>query len=177
FNEYYHLPHVHPDSINEVYCPPGTPDDTTGAYVSQFGPTETTGGLLQDSKVDPLPVMKSLKGRNRNGVRYSWIFPNMTFAAGSDAVWVYETYPLGPGRCRVGMTACFAPDTVAMAEFADRVPHYYERLDAAIAEDIPALEEQHEGLGSPFARAGRFSPMLEPNVAGFARWYAAQMQG
>ncbi len=176
FNEYYHLPYVHPDSINDVYCPPDAPDDTAGAYVSQFGPTERTGGLLQSCQVDPLPTMKSLKGRNRNGVRYSWIFPNMTFAAGGDAVWVYETYPLGAGRCRVGMTACFAPDTVAMADFAGRVPQYYRRLDEAIAEDILALEEQQAGLNSAFARPGRFSPLLESNVAGFARWYAEQMQ-
>ena len=91
FNEYYHLPYVHPDSINDVYCPPDEADMTTGAYVSQFGSTEGTGGLLQDSQEQPLPVMKSLEGRNRQGVRYSWIFPNMTFAAGADAVWVYET--------------------------------------------------------------------------------------
>ena len=74
FNEYYHLPYVHPDSISDVYNKPDPPDETRGAYVSQFGPTEGTGGLLQDSQADPLPVMKSLKGRNRNGVRYSWIW-------------------------------------------------------------------------------------------------------
>ena len=100
----------------------------------------------------------------------------MTFAAGADAVWIYETYPIGPGRCRVGMTACFAPDTVALPEFSDRVVHYYKRLDDAIAEDIPALEAQQEGLNSAYARPGRFSPLLEPNVAGFACWYAEQMQ-
>ena len=175
FNEYYHLPYVHPDTVNDIYNPPDEADATTGAYVSQFGSTEGTGGLLQDSREKPLPVMKSLEGRNRQGVRYSWVFPNMTFAAGADAVWVYETYPVGPGRCRVGMTACFAPETTAMADFEYRVQHYYKRLDEAIAEDIPALEDQQIGLASDYAQQGRFSPLLEANVAGFARWYAGQM--
>ncbi len=175
FNEYYHLPYAHANSINGVYRPPDPSDRTTGCYVSQFGETEGTGGLLQGDQEHALPVMKSLKGRNRNGVRYTWVFPNLTFAAGAEAVWVYETYPLGPGRCRVGMTACFAPETVAESGFDDRVQHYYDRLDAAIDEDIPALQDQQIGLASPFARPGRFSPMLEANVAGFARWYAERM--
>ena len=175
FNEYYHLPYVHPDSINDVYNVPDAPDETSGSYVSQFGSTEGTGGLLQDSQDDPLPVMKSLEGRNRQGVRYSWVFPNMTFAAGADAVWVYETYPISPGRCLVGMTACFHPDTISAPDFERRVAAYYERLDGAIAEDIPALEDQQRGLNCSFAKPGRFSPLLEPNVAGFAKWYAEQM--
>ena len=53
--------------------------------------------------------------------------------------------------------------------------YYYDRLDAAIEEDRAALENQHRGLCSRFARAGRFSPELEPSVAAFARWYAQRM--
>ena len=52
---------------------------------------------------------------------------------------------------------------------------YYHRLDTALDEDIPALENQQRGLASPDARQGRFSPTLEPNVAAFARWYAGRM--
>jgi hypothetical protein len=73
------------------------------------------------------------------------------------------------------MTACFPRDVAAKPEFKDKVAHYYERLDAAIAEDIPALENQQFGLNSPFAMQGRVHPLLESNVAGFARWYARQL--
>jgi phenylpropionate dioxygenase-like ring-hydroxylating dioxygenase large terminal subunit len=45
---------------------------------------------------------------------------------------------------------------------------------AGIDEDIPVLENQQIGLGSPFARQGRFSS-LEPSVASFARWYAERL--
>lgn len=87
---------------------------------------------------------------------------------------MYEAYPVAPGRTRVGMTICFPKETTELDEFDTKARHYYTRLDAAIAEDIPALENQHAGLDSPLARQGRFSP-LEPSVANFACWYAKQL--
>ena len=33
-----------------------------------------------------LPAIPSLGGRNRNGTRYTWLFPNMTFAASTEAI-------------------------------------------------------------------------------------------
>ena len=174
FNEYYHLPYVHPDSIDDVYNLPDPGNEVSGAYASQFGSTEGSGGLLQDSQDAPLPPMPGLSDREAAGVRYTWIFPNMTFAAGTDALWVYEAYPLGAGRCQVYQTACFPPETIAMPEFEERVAAYYHRLDAALEEDIPALVNQQCGFASPDARPGRFQPLLESNVASFARWYAHQ---
>lgn len=174
FNEYYHLPYVHPDSIDGVYDLPDEPDATTGAYASQFGATQGTGGLLETQQEHALPAIKSLTGRNRQGVRYTWTFPNMTFAAGTEAMWVYEVYPMAPDRTHVAMTACFPPETVEREGFEAAARFYYDRLDAAIAEDIPALESQQTGLTSPFARQGRFS-FLEPNVAEFACWYADRL--
>ncbi len=115
-----------------------------------------------------------LRGRNRQGARYSWMFPNMTFAAGTEAIWVYEAYPLAPDRTRVGMTLCFPAATVARPDFEARAQHYYDRFDTALAEDIPMLERQQAGMTSPFARQGRYSD-LEPSVAAFAFWYAQNL--
>jgi len=175
FNEYYHLPYVHPDSINSVYAPPDTADRVTGQYSSQFGETEGTGGLLEATQKYALPPIPVLEGRNRNGTRYTWLFPNMTFAASSEAIWVYEATPLEPGRCKVVMTVCFPPATIAHADFAARAQVYYDRMDAALAEDVPALERHTRGMASPFARQGRFCEGLEPSVANFAFWYADRM--
>ncbi len=175
FNEYYHLPFVHPDSIDDVYDPPDQGDVVEGDFATQFGSTEGTGGLLQTSQQKPLPLMPGLKGREANGVRYTWLFPNMTFAAGVDAVWIYEAYPLAADRCLVYQTACFPPETVQHEGFEERVKAYYHRLDAALAEDIPALVNQQKGLSHPDAVQGRFQPHLEVNVARFAQWYADQM--
>lgn len=58
FNEYYRLPFVHPDCIGDVCDLPDTPEDVTGAYVTQFGATEGTGGLshpdAQQGRFQPL---------------------------------------------------------------------------------------------------------------------------
>lgn len=177
FNEYYHLPFVHPDTVDSLYCPPDTPEEVAGNFATQFGTTEGTGGLLEDTQHNALPPIPGLTGRAASGARYTWVFPNMTFAANTDALWCYEAYPLGPERCKVVQTACFPPASVALPDFKTKVVAYLDRLDAALAEDIPALVNQQAGMNCPEARPGRFQPTLEPNVAGFARWYAGQMSG
>ncbi len=176
FNEYYHLPYVHPYSINDVYAPPDQPDDVTGNYTSQFGSTEGTGGLLEDAQAHALPPIPTLKGRNARGTRYTWMYPNMTFAASTEAIWVYDTLPLSPHRTRVGMTVCFPRETAETEGFEEKSAYYYKRMDDALAEDIPFLVNQHQGLRSPFARQGQFNVIKEPNVANFAVWYADQMR-
>ncbi|MCR9107249.1 MAG: aromatic ring-hydroxylating dioxygenase subunit alpha [Gammaproteobacteria bacterium] len=172
FNEYYHLPFVHADSIDSVYDKPDAPDVVTGAYASQFGATEGTGGLLEADQDKSLPEIPGLTGKARKGARYTWIFPNMTFAANRDALWCYEAYPLGASKCRVVQTSCFPPETIALPDFEKKSAAYLKRMDAALDEDIEALVNQQKGLACPDARPGRFQPDLEPNVAAFARWYS-----
>jgi len=172
FNEYYHLPFVHPDSIDSVYCAPDKAEKVQGAFATQFGVTEGTGGLLEGSQSNALPAMPGLTGKAMQGARYSWVFPNMTFAANIDALWCYEAYPLEADKCKVFQTACFPPETVALPEFSEKSAAYLDRLDAALAEDVPALVNQQQGMACPDAQPGRFQPELEPNVAAFAKWYA-----
>ncbi|MBT3558106.1 MAG: aromatic ring-hydroxylating dioxygenase subunit alpha [Rhodospirillales bacterium] len=176
FNEYYHLPYVHPDTVANVYARPEAADAVTGKYASQFSVTEGTGGLLEATQAYALPAIPWLEGRNKSGTRYTWLFPNMTFAASTEAIWIYEATPLETGRCRVVMTVCFPPETVALDQFEECSQVYYDRMDAALAEDIPALARYHKGLASPFAKQGCYCADLEPNVASFAFWYADHMR-
>lgn len=177
FNEYYHLPTVHPNSISDIYNPPDRGDTVTGAFATQFGETTGTGGLLLDQQSHLLPKIPGLTGRAANGTRYTWLFPNMTFAASSDALWCYEAYPVSPDRCEVYQTICFPAQSVALTDFEQRADFYYARFDAAIAEDLMVLEKQQQGMNSPYTSRGRYSPGLEPGVAAFARWYAEQLGG
>jgi phenylpropionate dioxygenase-like ring-hydroxylating dioxygenase large terminal subunit len=176
FNEYYHLPWVHPDSIGGIYDTPDEPEETAGNYVTQFGTHEGSGGLLAEDRERPLPPIESLSARQRSGTRYSLVFPNLTFAAAGEAMWVYEVVPLAPDRTAVGMTCCFPSASAGLPDFAERAEAYFRRLDRAIAEDIEVLELQQAGLDSPLARPGRFS-RLEPNVAAFERWIAERCAG
>ncbi|MGI9513208.1 MAG: aromatic ring-hydroxylating oxygenase subunit alpha [Anderseniella sp.] len=177
FNEYYHLTYVHADTLGGLYHEPDAGDLVDGAFASQFGETHGTGGLLENQQNHALPLMPGLEGRPARGTRYTWLFPNMTFAASTDAVWVYEAYPITPHRCMVRQSICFPPETVALPDFEQHARRYYERFDAAMDEDITALEAQQKGLSSPYTRPGRFQPHLEANVASFACWYARQMRG
>lgn len=171
FNEYYHLPFVHPGSIDSTYNEPDEPDEVTGEFATHFGTTTGTGGLLVTDHDKQLPVMEGLIGRAAEGVRYTWLFPNIITAIGSEAMWMYELYPDGPHKVRCAQVVCFPKATTELPDFKTKAEAYYERFDVAIAEDIPVLLQQHAGLKSPFARQGRYS-YLEPSVSRFANWYA-----
>jgi phenylpropionate dioxygenase-like ring-hydroxylating dioxygenase large terminal subunit len=180
FNEYYHLPCIHPTSINSLYQPPGARDDAAGNIATQFGPTSGTGALLEDQQEHSLPSMPGLEPPHRDGVRYSWVFPNMTFAAGRDALWMYEAYPkVGSASsaesCHVVQTICFPPETAALPNFETHAAAYIERLDAALAEDFPALENQMKGLRCQDADGGVLHSHLEASVAAFSAWYQGEM--
>ena len=73
FNEYYHLPYVHPETFDGIYDQPDDADEVSGNYATQFGSTQGTGGVLQDAQADILPTIKTLQGRNREGTRYTWM--------------------------------------------------------------------------------------------------------
>ena len=148
FNEYYHLPFVHPETIGEIYQVPDFPDETNGSFTSQFGKTSGTGALLEKEQEFALPRMPGLNKEAFNSVRYTWIFPNLTFAIGDDALWIYEVYPLTSEICEVFQTTCFPESTTNLNNFETLSKQYYHRMDAAIEEDIPALINQHKGLRS-----------------------------
>ena len=174
FNESYHLEHVHAATFGDIYLEPTRPDEVGACVHSSFSPTAGTGGLKAGDQDHVLPAMPGLSARERSGTRYTWVFPALTFAAGSEALWAYGAQPLGPGRCRVTQWVCFPPRTVASPGFEAKAERYYARMDEALAEDIAVLELQQLGMTSPFARAGRWSD-LERGAAAFAAWYARRL--
>jgi phenylpropionate dioxygenase-like ring-hydroxylating dioxygenase large terminal subunit len=175
FNEYYHLNNVHPTSIDNLYWKPEESDITSGDYASQFGLTSGTGALLEAQQLSALPKMTSLTEPWSLGARYSWIFPNMTFAASQEAIWVYEATPINSERCQIRQSICFPKNTTELPDFYEKSQAYYQRLDDAMSEDIIALENQHKGLRNSPSLQGQFSPLMEENVASFSNWYATKM--
>ena len=174
FNESYHLEYVHAATFGGIYLEPELPDAVGGCVQTSFSPTAGTGGLKADEQKHVLPAMPNLSARELAGTRYTWIFPALTFAAGSEALWAYGARPLGPARCRVTQWVCFPRETVGSPGFEAKAERYYARMDEALAEDISVLERQQLGMDSPFARAGRWSD-LEHGAAAFAAWYAERM--
>ena len=174
FNESYHLEYVHAATFGGIYLEPQLPDEVGACVQSSFSPTAGTGGLKADEQEHVLPFMPGLGARERAGTRYTWVFPSLTVAAGSEALWAYGARPIGPDRCRVTQWVCFPPETVASPGFEAKAERYYERMDEALAEDVAVLERQQRGMDSPFARAGRWSD-LEHGAAAFAAWYAGRL--
>ena len=172
FNEYYHLNNVHPTSIDNLYNMPEEADKVTGDYASQFGLTSGTGALLEAQQLNALPKIENLDEPWSLGARYSWVFPNMTFAAGQEAIWVYEANPITSERCQVRQSICFPKNTTELPDFKEKSQAYYQRLDDALDEDITALENQQKGLHNSPSLQGQFSTLMEANVATFAQWYA-----
>ena len=68
------------------------------------------------------------------GTRYTWIYPNITFALSQDSMWIYQAFPLDAGPSHVIQTICFPRASVELADFEQRARHYYDRIDGAIAE-------------------------------------------
>jgi len=130
--------------------------------------------LMADAQQHALPLAPGLDGCEASGTRYTWIYPNITFALSQDSMWIYQAFPLAADRCQVIQTICFPNASVALDDFEQRAANYYQRIDAAIDEDLPFLEQQQLGLNSRFAKPGRFGA-LEPSVGKFAYWYAQQM--
>ena len=174
FNEYYHLPYVHKASIGDRYTEPDACEPVAGAFATQFGLTNGPPALLDDRGDSLLPAMPELSDREANGVRYTWMFPNIVVALGAEVMWMYEVYPDGPGRVKCAQVIAAPQATIESRDFEDRIDAYYERFDVAIGEDIPVLEQQYVGQKSPFAKQSRYS-YLEPSVALFARWYAERL--
>ena len=175
FSEWYHLPFVHSKSIDSLYAKPDPGGDVEGRYASQFGETEGRGGLLEKSQDQSFPMIRSLQGRNRMGGRYTWVYPNLVFSANPDALWAYEAHPIAADRTRIVFSFCFPRETLEEPDFEARAACYYERIETALAEDIPILERQHKGLSTRYDRPGRYCTALEPIVANFACWYAETM--
>lgn len=175
FNEYYHLPTVHPNSINDAYGVPDSIDQVAGQFTTQFGRTNATASLLSRDRRQPgLPAMVIPDGRHEQGTRYTWCFPNMTFAASADCLWMFDVLPLGSSRTQVGMTICAPPQSMDMPNFGSVIERYYRRFDVAIEEDIEILLRQQAGVASRAASQGPFST-AEPSVARFASWYAENL--
>lgn len=176
FNEYYHIQKVHPRTVGMLYETPDPPDKVRGNFTTQFGlhkQVDSVGKL--DDGAEPLPIMSTLRGKERSGTRYTWIYPSLTLAASVDAIWILEARPRTADTTTGSLTLCFPEETAVREGFLERAEAYQRRMDVALAEDIKILERQQLGLNSVLARPGRFSPLLEPSVHAFQAWLANQL--
>ncbi|MFO0996363.1 MAG: aromatic ring-hydroxylating dioxygenase subunit alpha [Alphaproteobacteria bacterium] len=191
--ESYHIPYVHAASIaGNDYDPgmealagkgKGVYGETPGEPVwLDFGRSHAaivsrhtgSNALLPTDK--GFPAMPGLTGVAAEGSHFAYPFPCALLAGNIDCLWYVAINPLAPDSTELTLAHLFHRETRARPDFDAVVPAYYRRLDTATDEDVVMTEEQHQGLSSPLARAGRLSHM-EPIVHAFRRWIVDRIGG
>ena len=171
FNDNYRLASLHPCSRRGLRKEAEMTDRAQGAYVSHLGTNER---LAQDQAQSP-PPMAGPTDPLACGTRYTWVFPNLSFAASGEAVRICEVYPIDARRTKVVMPTAFPVATVRSSDFAVSADYHHARLDLALDEDLVALANQHHGSAARGTRASRFSSS-QANLGAFARWYARRLE-
>ena len=168
--EEYHLPMVHQVTLNPKEMEhSAAPTSENWLDIREHHDNHTRSLLIEDL-VHELPHIPTLEGRAAGGTNYVCLNPSTMLGMTLDSVWYLELQPQGPNHTRVVHGACFPSETVARADFEQKVPYYYKRWDTTLAEDNGIAARQQRGLSSPFARPGRFSH-LEPLVPELAQWW------
>jgi choline monooxygenase len=177
FMEYYHTYMVHPASLGTTERIANPPDDVRGNFATMFSDHKGSRALIEGRGHRPFPPIATLTGRPASGTRFSLIYPGFALGCTIDAMWFIESYPQSAGRTKYAIGGCFPRSTVARPDFEALAPGYHERWETAVREDNEALERQHQGLLSPYARQGRMQPRLEPIVQMLARWVTDRVIG
>jgi len=166
--EEYHVPHVHRVSISKLEVGHNIVAGA-GNWCAIREKHEGTRALLEEDQAHALPEIKTLQGPPAEGSHFVCLYPATMLGMTKDCVWWLEERPQGPHRIKLVFGACFPKETVARADFSEKVKYYYKRWDKSIREDNEISEVQHAGLSSPLARPGRYSH-LEPLVHDIANW-------
>ena len=168
--EEYHLPMVHRATLNPKEMEhSAVPTSENWLDIREHHDNHTRSLLIEDLAHE-LPHIPTLEGRAAGGTNYVCLNPSTMLGMTLDSIWYLELQPQGPNHTKVVHGACFPSKTVARDDFVEKVPFYYKRWDTTLDEDNEIAGRQQRGLGSPFARPGRFSH-LEPLVPELAQWW------
>jgi len=168
--EEYHLPMVHQATLNPKEMEHSAAPTSENWLDIREHHDDHTRSLLVEDLAHELPHIQGLEGRAAGGTNYVCLNPSTMLGMTLDSIWYLELRPQGPNHTKVIHGACFPSESVAREDFEAKVPYYYKRWDTTLDEDNSIAALQQRGLGSPFARPGRFSH-LEPLVPELAKWW------
>jgi len=175
--EDYHVPLVHASTLQKIeggygdYYP-----DTRGNWFVMRERHEGTRALLTEDSHHALPRIATLEGHAAEGTNFVCLLPSTLLAFTVDSMWYIELYPQGPHRTKLSVGMCFPRASVERPDFAEKSQYYYKRWVKAVSEDNAITEMQLAGMLSPFARAGRLTP-LEPLIGKMGRWWVDRVIG
>lgn len=167
--ECYHCAEIHPE-----LCRVSPPDgghhlDATGRWVG--------GGMVLDAAAETMSldgrsggvVLPGLDARQRRGVLYVALVPNLLISLHPDYVMTHRLEPLGPGRTRIACRWLFSPEARERPGFDPAYAvdfwHLTNRQDWAVCEGV------QRGVGGLGYRQGPLAD-AEREVAAFVRFMA-----
>ncbi len=170
FNEGYHVPFVHPGSLNKQYVPGRslyTPEKTEGEYIAHFTKHKGSRGLMEGET--GFPRMETLPVEGFEGTFYPCVNPTAMLGFTIDSAWAMELYPHSPTQTTLAFSMLFPRAYTERDDFEEIAPKYYSRFEITLPEDVRAAELQQLGVSSPINVPGRFTPM-EQLVHSFDNW-------
>lgn len=172
FQEYYHLPWIHPELAKVSRVVDHYRYQGYGMYCGQ-----TTTPITNDERGDwaAMPPAEGLDHSDMASGRFIALFPNVMLSVLPNHVFVIRLEPLGPGITREHCTWLLPPgsEDVTGEDFA--VTHdFWIHVNG---EDVGIVERNQRGLGTGGYTPGRLSPRFEEPLHRFHNMLADRMTG
>jgi Rieske 2Fe-2S family protein len=170
FNECYHCPLVHPETLGKYYTSHfPVPDDLIhGPYALYYFEdmeelSRTVAGTPPNFAKGAPSAIEGLTGEDQRRIYLLTLFPNTAMAISSDYVTTFQAWPVSVNRTKVYIDLYF-PGSMAMKD-----PSGIMRTKDQIArQDLSVVAATQAGLESGVFQGGRFSE-LEATVYRFQR--------
>jgi len=177
YNDVYHIPTVHKDSLARWQGTMIKEAPPTGEYFCAFVAHE--GGsqlLLPLPGYDGFPPMPQIREERKKGTYFVSLHPAMMMTLGNDGALVFRSEPISAKKSRLTVSSLFPKTTVARNDFEQIAQNYYRRNSMVVQEDVDISLQQYAGLVSPFARIARLNSS-ETLLNDIANWILDRVIG
>ena len=170
FNECYHCPTVHPETLKPFYREfiPADHSKIHGPYVMLQWKDSTFGGQPQSMTSKRMDTLE-LSDEDRRTQWLPWVFPNFQFTFTPDWIGTLALWPDGLARTNLEIEY-YAYDWSSSADFSEMM----KTQDLIIRQDVEILKLQQAGLESNVFDGCKFNK-LEESIHSFQKLYADAM--
>ena len=167
--EAYHTGSVHRDTLGQQAS---RSLETRGNWTALLVEDETSVATLRGED-KPFNHIEGLGDAGRAGAYFTLVYPSTQLVFAQDCAWWLAFTPRAVDLTRLTIGACFPAETIARADFDDKVQAYFDRWRLATAEDNAICEAQQQGQAFD-RRPGRYSAD-EFAVHAFDNWVLDQV--
>lgn len=152
FEEYYHLPWVHPELVKvsrmEDHYRWQGPGMYTGMTTSPISPDTEDGGWMS------LPPLQRLNATDSVSSRFIYLFPNIAISVLPNHIYAMILTPTGPAHTSEQTYILSHPESVAAEDSARGLDKLLAFWDMVNLQDIDIVERVQQGLQTAHAYTG-----------------------